>query len=111
MKTREAKVYIKPRGNWKKVLRPGMLVGTLIAKEESRNTLIVPLSALVKEGNQYVVFKVSGGIAHKKTVEIGIKSGRYVEIKSGIAEGDTVITLGAAGLSDGQPVEIGGEIK
>ena len=111
MKTREAKVYIKPTGKWQRILKPGMLVGAFIAKEESKNTLIVPLSALVKEGNQYVVFKVSGGIAHKKNVEIGIKSGKYVEIKSGIAEGDTVITLGAAGLSDGQPVEIGGEIK
>lgn len=111
IKTRQAKVYIKPYRSALRVLRPGMFVGILIAKEESRNTLIVPLSALVKEGNRFVVFKVSKGIAHKIEVVPGIRSGKLIEIKSGIAEGDTVISLGAAGLTDGQPVEIGGEIK
>jgi len=111
MKTRQAKVYIKPYRGAQRILKPGMFVGILIAKEESKNTLIVPLSALVKEGNRYVVFKVSDGIAHKVEVIPGIKSGKLIEIKSGVAEGDTVISLGAAGLTDGQPVEIGGEIK
>ncbi len=111
MKTRQAKVYIKPYPNAIKVLKPGMFVKILIAKEKSKNTLIVPLSALVKEDDKFVVFKVTNSIAHKVEVVPGVQSGKYIEIKGEISEGDTVISLGAAGISDGQPVEIGGETK
>ncbi len=111
MKTRQAKAYITLNKNARKILKPGMFVKTLIAREESRNTLYVPLSAVVKEGDKFVVFKVVNGCARKVFVETGVRSGKLIEIKTGLEEGDTVITLGAAGLSDGQPVEIGGEIK
>lgn len=110
-KTRQAKAYVTPGKRARNSLRPGMFVKTLISKEESRNTLYVPLSAVVKEGDRTVVFKVVSGVARKTVVQTGVKSGKFIEIKSGLEEGDTVITLGAAGLSDGQPVEIGGEVK
>lgn len=77
-------------------LLPGMNVDIVIAVKEARNVLTVPVDAV--ERNNRVAVKNAGGSTDEGapegcsyvTVEIGMADEDYVEIVSGLAEGDTV---------------------
>ncbi|MBN8567427.1 MAG: efflux RND transporter periplasmic adaptor subunit, partial [Flavobacteriales bacterium] len=42
----------------------------------------------------------------QKKIELGYTSGAFVEVKSGLASGETVVTDGAKSLKDGITVEV-----
>lgn len=48
----------------------------------------------------------SDGVAHKKTVTLGLQDGEDVQVTSGLAPSDLVITVGAYGLDDGAKVKV-----
>lgn len=92
-------------------LKPGMLVRGEIILEEHRDVIVVPENAIVEEKGSYFVFIVEDGIAKKRRITKGLAYRGKVEIVEGLEEGEKVITLGASGLEDGQPVEVGGEME
>jgi len=47
------------------------------------------------------------GAAHKKTVQLGLADAEDVQVLSGLAPSDTVISTGAYGLDDGVKVKVG----
>jgi hypothetical protein len=49
----------------------------------------------------------SDNVAHKKAVTIGIADGDDVQVTSGLAPSDMVITGGAFGLDEGTKVKVG----
>jgi hypothetical protein len=67
--------------------------------------LRVPVSALVQRGQLEIVFVVSHGQAQLRIVKTGKRIGNEVELVSGIEAGEKIVTEGAAGLLDGQPVK------
>ena len=65
----------------------------------------VPIEALVAEGDGFKVFIVdSGDVAHARLVSVGGKTDTIVEIVSGLAAGDRVVTYGAFGVEDGAKI-------
>jgi membrane fusion protein (multidrug efflux system) len=68
------------------------------------HVLVVPLSAIVREGDDTAVFVVSGDKAQRKPVMLGLSDAEHVEIRSGIKPGDMVIVRGQNGLPDGATV-------
>ena len=72
-----------------------MLVGqsatATITLSETENALIVPVAALVENGTQTVLYKGKSGEELKKPVAVttGLSDGEYVEITSGLNEGET----------------------
>lgn len=50
-------------------------------------------------------------VARTREVEVGYVAGDAVEIRSGLAEGDTVITVGRAGVRDGTVISILESVK
>jgi RND family efflux transporter MFP subunit len=75
-------------------LRPGMTADVVIPIEKVENVLAVPLSAVFSEAGKKVVFiKASDPQISPETreVSVGISNIDYVEIKSGLSEGDTVL--------------------
>ena len=66
----------------------------------------VPASALVRDGEGYSLFVVSGKKAARREVKIGALSGETAEILSGVAAGETVVTSGQDGLPDGAAVSV-----
>jgi len=77
-------------------LLPGMNVDIVIAVKESANTLAIPADAVAR-GNRVLRKTADGSIGEKApdgyeyvTVEIGMADDSYVEILSGLSEGDTV---------------------
>ncbi len=59
-------------------------------------SLVVPNSALIEDYGQYsVIVQLSGELFEKRNVTIGRQNGDEVEIKSGLQQGEVVVTKGA----------------
>ena len=69
----------------------------------------IPLSAVLtaQDGSKSVMVIGADATAHRKPVTLGIQDGEDVQILSGLAPTDMVITGGAYGLDDGTRVKIG----
>src|SRR5579863_7197364 len=69
----------------------------------------VPATAILtaQDGTKSVMVVGADGAAHRKAVTVGIADGDDVQVVSGVAPGDTVITGGAYGLEDGAKVKVG----
>ncbi|MBL8766757.1 MAG: efflux RND transporter periplasmic adaptor subunit [Planctomycetes bacterium] len=78
------------------VMKVGMAVDVLLGTNEAQNALALPRTALVKEGERAIVYvQVGGEQFEKRIVETGITDGVDVEVRSGLAEGEMVVTHGA----------------
>lgn len=89
------------------LLRSGMLMEMSIAHDE-RQSIILPEGAVIQQGKKSFIYKLDQekGVAVKTLVELGARRAGDVEILSGIAEGDIIISDGTVNLSDGKKVII-----
>ncbi|MCX6101516.1 MAG: HlyD family efflux transporter periplasmic adaptor subunit [Candidatus Bipolaricaulota bacterium] len=73
---------------------PTILVGYTaqmeITTESATNVLLVPVSCVTKTGKGWTVMKLVDGEAIPQAVTVGVTSDTYVEITSGLQEGDQV---------------------
>lgn len=74
-------------------VKPGMSISAGIVSESVSNVLVIPSSAVKTMGGKSIVEVMnSDGKIEKKTVEVGITDDTSIEIKSGLALGDKVVT-------------------
>lgn len=90
-------------------LKVGTPVHVAIQGRSVQHVLKVPLSALLTadDGSRFVMVAGTDGAAHKKPIQTGIQDASDIQVKSGLAAGDMVITTGAYGLDDGTKVKVG----
>ena len=75
-------------------LIPGSLLEFVINYNE-RNSLGIPDTSMTIEGSKTYVYKVSkDNITNKTEIEIGIRGGGFIEIISGLNEGETIVAEG-----------------
>ena len=75
-------------------LIPGSLLEVIINYNE-RNSLGIPDTSMMIIGNKTYVYKVSeDNIANKTEIKIGIRDGGFIEVISGLNEGETVVAEG-----------------
>jgi multidrug efflux pump subunit AcrA (membrane-fusion protein) len=88
--------------------KPGTTVEISVNLGEIKNTIIVPVSALLAsdEGGEKVMIAGADGLAHESKVKTGVRDGDNVQILSGVKPGDKVITQGALGLDDKAKIQI-----
>lgn len=86
-------------------LRPGMFGRIEVIYDQRDDVLTVPRSALLEEGGEPAVFVVRDGKAVRTPIEIGYAGSEFVEIRSGLASGDSVVTAGKLAIRDGATVE------
>ena len=84
-------------------LRAGMFLEAEIIVTE-REALVVPVTALGAEGGMATVMRVTDGLVERVEVVDGIRDGGVVEIVSGLAEGDTVVTKAGSFVRSGDRV-------
>jgi multidrug efflux pump subunit AcrA (membrane-fusion protein) len=85
-------------------LRDGMFVEITIDTSGDREVLAVPKSAVVTEQGQTFVFVFDGGESfEKRAVALGAEGADYYEVKSGLKEGERVVTEGIYQLRSTQP--------
>lgn len=75
---------------------------------QSTAALTIPGTALVREGDSSFAWRVKDRTLQKVSLDVGDRDPRSGEValKSGLAEGDTLLRYPTATLHDGQPVEI-----
>ncbi len=88
-----------------KALRPGMFVKTHIVTNERPDVLAIPRRAVIFADEQATVFTVADDIATRRSVELGVTEGAWVEITAGLNAQDRVVVLGQEGLKSGTPVD------
>lgn len=70
----------------------GMTAEATFLTEEKENVLYLPRQAVLQEeGNSYVLIRDHEGNVIRREVTTGFTDGRYVEIKEGLEEGETVL--------------------
>ena len=102
---------------------PGMTAGVDIRIEGVDDALLIPVDALHQTSSGYYVYtsydEDSGEYGGRVDVVPGLSNSSYVEIKSGLAEGDTVYytesqsffgSMGFGGMGGGQRGDFGGEM-
>ncbi len=98
--------------NRARVLEPLTYNNVSVRAGRPYDCLAVPLTAMT-DAAKNEVFAVDGeGIIHRRDVETGADDGEYIEIISGLSEGDIVVVQGFEGLADGAKANVsieGGE--
>lgn len=90
-------------------VKAGMFVGIRLITSTEENVIVIPEKALIRRNSKLFVFRVNNGIAEKIIVTLGLESEGFVEILTGLSEGDQVITEGGGLLSDESRIKILGE--
>jgi len=89
-------------------LKPGMYARVGIITESHPNALVVPTNAVVDVNGTRGVYLSVNNAAAFHPVKIGIEGNERTEILDGVAAGDRVVTTGAAGLRNGDPIILPG---
>jgi membrane fusion protein (multidrug efflux system) len=89
-------------------VRPGFLARVTFRLEPRTGVLLVPATAVLENPRGAVVYVVRAGRASLRTVERGATYEGRVEIREGLAAGDTVITAGNTLVRDSGAVRIVG---
>lgn len=92
-------------------LRPGLFARVTLTLAERQDALFVPEAAIVPQGQDAFVFKVTAGPDGKQQVrrvkvELGVRRTGEVEVVQGLAAGERVVSAGVARLQDGAPVRL-----
>ncbi len=73
---------------------PGALLEVTINYDE-RNSLGIPDTSVILEGNKVYIYRVNEkNIANKIEIQIGNRGQGYLEVKSGLSEGDIIVAEG-----------------
>jgi membrane fusion protein (multidrug efflux system) len=82
-------------------LKVGMYAQARIAVSERKAALTVPPSAVARtEAGEAAVYVVTSGVAQRTPVKIGLETIDAVEILSGVADGQSVLTSAVHGLGE-----------
>lgn len=87
-------------------LRPGLFVRIELIYDRRADALMVPEAALVPIGRNSYVYRIENGTAKLVQIEIGQRLRGRIEVTSGLAAGDVVVTAGQLRLYEGATVTI-----
>jgi cobalt-zinc-cadmium efflux system membrane fusion protein len=77
-------------------LRIGMAVRASVYSGQAAAVLAVPFAAVVDDGGQSVVYVQRGGEAfERRAVQLGLRDGDWVQVRSGVTAGERVVSKGA----------------
>lgn len=100
--------FIEPREAWAR-LGHGFRATVRIAIWSARDTVLVPVSALFRSGNDWHVFRISAGAARDVPVRIGRMNADFAQVLGGLAPNDRVILHPGDKVADGVKVATAGE--
>lgn len=84
----------------------GLYANVWLETERLQDRLVVPDEAVLVRQGRDLVFVIEGGHAQWKYVDLGARSGDYVEITKGVTPGDTVAVDGHFALAHDAPVRV-----
>ncbi len=75
-------------------LRPKMYATVEMQLPGARNALVVPAQSVLRSGNSanVVIVNAGNGLFVPRSVDVGVESGGLVQVRSGLREGERVVT-------------------
>lgn len=80
--------------------------GAILKSVRSRRVLTVPLAAMTDSNRKSVFVVTADNTLERREVKTGSNDGDFIEIISGLKEGEIVVTSATEGLEDGMKVTI-----
>jgi multidrug efflux pump subunit AcrA (membrane-fusion protein) len=87
-------------------LKPGMFARVSLVMQRREGILLLTKDSLLRESGTTRVFVHDSGKASLREVRLGLEGEQYVEILTGLREGDEVIVAGQYELKDGMHVKV-----
>jgi RND family efflux transporter MFP subunit len=87
-------------------LKPGLFCRVTLYTGPARNTVVVPINALLYDNSTTKLFVVEGDRAKERKVKIGRKYGEFVEIVEGTKDKEIIVTVGQNNLMEGVLVNV-----
>ena len=85
------------------LVRAGMYVEAEVLIAE-RDTLVVPVTAVGSAGGKSTVMRIKDNVAEQVVVALGIRDAGWVEVMSGLAAGETIVTKAGAFVRNGDHI-------
>jgi RND family efflux transporter MFP subunit len=83
------------------LLKPGQFATVRITQSQPENAVMVPVSAIKTEGETNKVYVVDAGAVRERLVQLGLLENDMIQVKTGVAENETVAISGLGELFDG----------
>lgn len=80
--------------------------GALLRSSRSQRLLTIPLSSLIDSNRSEVFVVTAANTLERRNITTGADDGTYIEVVSGLREGETVVTSAAGGLENGMKVTV-----
>lgn len=99
------KIYIE---NQDGTIKPGMFTNVEIPLDVKNSVLSIPSQAVIISGDKSLVYIVDDGKALEREIQVGLDTGKEVEVLKGLNEKDMVIIKGHNYVKNGESVKIVG---
>jgi RND family efflux transporter MFP subunit len=93
--------------NAKKLLKPGITTNIRVKHGAGENSLLIPYKCVVEQLGEYFVYVVGSGHAFQRKVSLGTRINERIVAKSGLQQGDSIVTDGVQKLRDSIAVRVG----
>jgi RND family efflux transporter MFP subunit len=102
-RTMETEIDFENHAN---TLLPGMYVEAYLSHDEKKNVLTVPLDAVQRNGDQSIVLALNPqNVVEERHVQLGQEDSLYIEVLSGLHEGELVIVGNPSEFRPGQKIQ------
>ena len=92
--------------NTKRLLVPGITTNVRVKHISGDSTLLIPYKAVVEQLGEYFVFVAVGDRARQRKVVLGNKVNEKIVVRTGLKEGENVITEGVQKLRDSVAIQL-----
>jgi membrane fusion protein, multidrug efflux system len=92
--------------NADQILKPGLFARVTLYTGPAKETVVVPITALLYDNSSTRLFVAEGDRAKERRVRIGRKYGEFMEIVEGVKAKEIVVTVGQNNLMEGVLVNV-----
>ena len=85
---------------------PGMFARVELVKAVYEDALVIPLYAVINQGDERYVYVENNGKAEKRQVEVGMLVDWQIQVVSGLKAGDRLVIVGHRLLDEGQMIDV-----
>ena len=84
----------------------GFRVGVRIITDSIDPAVVVPVGAVLAQGEGMAAYRLEAGKARLQAVEVGARNATLAWVRKGLAPGQTVVVYPPAALADGRKVRV-----
>ncbi|HQU71082.1 MAG: efflux RND transporter periplasmic adaptor subunit [Calditrichaeota bacterium] len=88
------------------IFRPGMFARLNVVVDSRENTIVIPREIILARREGPTVYIVDNGAASRRVLTLGLENPYFVEVESGLKEGDRVVTKGFETLRNRSRVKV-----